>query len=931
MEDYVPGTVRVEFFEEKLRQDQVHVEDFREEVDEYGGLSYEEALYRRLVAPDRPFNLLVLIGGLGSGKTTTIHYIQHLFQERKRLLDERYPCNCSTCMRRPIYIDNLDIRRTTPPDLVIVTILKTIRFQLYDRIMSEWIVSMGLTPEAVTDFDPGFKVLRRLMIVNDLQVWADATTPQEFPLELEVDDCHIEPLLERAKMSLQEIEGVVSEFRSRLGKIADGINKIKDDKKKAGDFTALLLGFYRQRCSADKPTNVLFIDNLDELPTETIERVVEELSYLGSVTGDARVVLPLRPSSITRRGFERRPDYMYHYGPDCYEFVLYRIEKYVLRRSLDALSGRKDDGLPSVFAKAPTQDELYAFLAATYLYGKILTAGIGHGVVRVTDGAASSPQLHKDFSGTLNRLRISEGGIRSLSQTLGALVGTCGRYAVEQLERYYKGTYFRPEILSLALKSGISSGAAKELKLGYSELVFMLLSHSHGAEAAERLANLYKPPKPGPNGDWPSLVKIRILDKLTHEGRVEAREILRSLSRYGIPQELGIAGANELHIKERLLIWFSKNTALTNSEEDLDQHVVISEHGLNYCRYVLGDFEYMWFCASEIPPGGRRAPQNFKARLEEYTRLVDAFGATEWKQIAFLKCSQSRATDESDVGAPRRMLTLSILYESLERAITSSRMSLARSRAGSAYQTGVERLVVRIARLIREAQERYRLCQGDDGYLLVYSKEIQQAREALRRLTSSGVLDGDGREAVEELREGWKPSHATVTAESQDVELSFPPKEDMITLCARFGRGIIPGLKTFVESLDKAEARRIYFWGFLRAREKLVRQLEERLPDYSIIVRYLGYVVDDAERVVEAVETTAATGSETLQWIVKEEAWLRSRLDILRDNCFAVQGPVREAEMDELKSKFNNIIGVMEQLARRCGAVRHDHLSCRWS
>jgi len=937
--DFIPGSEPLLFYEEYVREASSHLEDYREEFALYGGLSHEEALFHRLTT-ERPFNLLILIGGLGAGKSTAMHYIRRLFRDRKADIDARFPCSCTCCQREPIYFNLREFDRKFDSEQAIHAIYKQIRMELFERLISEWLCQNQVDAKAVKSFDPGYKVLRRLMLVNDLQDWAQNTYPGDYPLAFEIEGFTTEPLFQRTSLSLSSLEALVARYEPESARVAAQIDKIIEKLNSAAAYTSLLLRFYAARCARWKPSSLLILDNLDQLPTDTIDKIMGQLSFLASKGQVPPFVVPLRPSSLSSlapKAFEHLPSYMRHYGPNCFELVLHRLAKYVLQRSSASLTEPDTTGaLPKVFVKAPTtQDELYAFLVATYLYAKMAAAGLRDQGSRVTGGTRPLLEPHQDFAERLEQMRIPDGALVSLSQTIGALVGTSARYGMEQLKQYYRSIYLHPDTLAAVLRAGIALNAPTALHLRYKQIINTILSHPEPGEP-ERIANIYKPTEEGAHPEFPSLVKIRLLVELESRNRATVRQLLRNLARYGIPRELVIRGLNYLQHKHRLLVWFTKNSELLEDDTDLDQYVTIAEHGLSYVRHVIGDFEYIWFCAGGIPP---RSPadldSNFRARLEEYTRLMQAFALTEWKQLAFVRCIERDGVEENAIINSHRMLTLLILYSSLERAIVSARVSLRGALRKSSYHQHVASLVARLCKLILESQGRYRKCYGDTGYLKAYEKLLLKNRHALHELRGQSVLDHEQEALVHEVLQSWDEQLEDLPAAHEGVELILPPDENFVSLCATFSRGLIPNLSEMLPRLASSKDQsyqllKVYLWEFLREREQLVGLLERRLPLYSLVRKCTASILGATRRVNEAIIRVESALPATIEWFAREEVWLESQLNRLRSNSFHLDDLNGFDEIGVARLHVNDLLDVFRDIAHRSGATSVEHLNVEW-
>jgi hypothetical protein len=926
--NHIAGTQRIEFYPHRFESTvDFYIQDFRNDLLSETETAYEEALYQSIVSQSG-FNLLVLVGGLGTGKSTAVRYLEHLIEQRRDSILSSYPCKCAICMRRPIKIDCTNIRRNSELDQIYCNIFRSIRFTIYNRLMDEWLARSGISQEQVNKIDFEYKVLRRLLISNDLSEWADVERPTFFPVNLHCQELVLEGRLLDSIMTIGDVEGLVRKYKNTVERLADPLISNTVDPERALDFTSLLLGFYLSRCSVDSPNNLLIIDNVDQLPTEYIESLVYYVHDLASRNEGVRVLFPLRPSSIMPHGFIRDVGYMYHYGPDCFEMILDRLRRSVLMRPYAELSGDSGGRPGGIFSGKPSSEEVHVFILTIYLYSLILTAGCpgakSHNLGEIR------PAVHPDHQ-WLKNVQVSPRTLEKVSETLSALVGTCGRYATAQLQRYIWNMYSDPTILMEALALGLPGGAVSHLRLPYNILIGTILGDWNRQNTKSRLANLYRATKTVENPGWPSLAKLRILALLGARERLKVGKILEELAQFGIPAERGIEALNYLSDKQRLLLWFSRNSELKLKSSDLDQYAVISEHGLSYLYHVVGDFEYIWFCARDIPPVMVQLSEwSFSDRLGEYLRLLSAVGETEWKQLAFSRCSEKtviKRTDNIDKG---ELFILWILISSLERALGSSEAMLSTSLISDAERIEVVGLVGSICNFILSWVERYKMVFGGNGYLVRYRKTIERSEPLLRRFLHRGLVDENEQLQVELVLEAWSEQPSQEELEWYDHVVSSPPREDFVTRIAKIGRGAIPVVKQFAEAMDKMEAGRISVWSFVKNRAALGELLGKRLPAFTEVSRKVGFLAEQAGEIYGLLSGTAATGTKSIEWFAEERRWLREMSDALEENRFETPSLCDVDDMDERKKKFNNIMSIFSRIARRLGAERTEHLDVLW-
>jgi len=694
----------------------------------------------------------------------------------------------------------------------------------------------------------------------------------------------------------------------------------------------MVVGTYLNECNPLSPNNLVIIDNIDQVPTELIETLAGYLGQLADRRHELRLVVPLRPSSIMRAGFVKSSRYLFHYGPDCFEMLERRVSRYVLSRARAEMAETNTPDHPTPFMKKPTSEELDVFVLTTYLYALVVAAGKALANDRdVADQAAWPADVHSDHR-FARGLKFSPVVMRHFAETLGAVVGTCARYADEQLRRYYEHIYSSSGLLS-EIAAALKYGAHTSLRLPYGSTVTSLLGRSEGDSGYNGLANLYRPTEYTGTGDRPTLAKIRILRRLRSDGSSVVRDVLVGLVQYGIPAEISLEALNYLHTKERLLLWFSRNSDLTLSEDHLNQEVVISEHGEQYLDYVVSDFEYIWFCASKIP-GDRlgKSPSGFRARLDEYSRLMSHVATTEWKQLSFQRAASNAVWDEGSAGRSAEFLTLSLLYRSLTRAVISASRGVLRradlKSAAKIYKTDIEDMIATVCDAVLLHQARFLCAFGDASYLTAEATQIARVRPHLTELLRVPRLSGRCQTSIDNLLSSWDADPSVARRFLNEVPASDPPA-DLMTNVTKYSPGNMPGIIAIVNTLNRLDGGRVLLWNVLRRRSALADLLRDRLPTFSIVRRYMKNLETDL-RVAEESSRAAAAGAEGVAWLDNELNWVRNSVAILDENRFDTVALCRKREMSEKKQRSNNILECFAAVAQRFGIQNSRHLEETW-
>ena len=911
LEHYIPGSQRISFYAAPVKElsGSPLIDTLSDLAGEARELSYEEALYHRLVDPHSS-GVLILIGSLGAGKSTVVRYILHLFAQREGEIRAAYPCRCRpACLRRPIRIDNLHLRRETTLSKVQIAILRTLRFTIYNQLIDEWLTRNSVPNEAARRLDEGYVVLRRLLISNDILAFAAVEQPGSYPLKLHSEALALEEPLLTSVVTAETVAELVRAYKEAAHQIRNILADYESAVEPALDFTSLVLGFYLSRCAATHPNNLLILDNIDQLGTDYTDECVRNMHALAVQHPGLRVLIPLRPSSLgpftlTANDYPHDIGYLFHYAPDCSLLIRDRLNRHVLTRSRADLAADRQF-LPS----EPAREEMVAFLAAIYIYALLLQG---------TDG---QPSLHLDHH-WLFSLRVGPRSLRHLRETIDTLVGASGRYAITQLRQYLRGLYREPELLqNITAKVGVR-GAPTSIGLPYNILLGTLFGGWESEHSGKRLANLYEPTRTAGNPAWPSLTKIRILAMPGAGHRIRVRSIVDELARFGIPAEIVIEALNWLSAKDRPLVWLSHSNDLQSMSNDLNQYAVIDERGQHYFQRVLGDFEYITFCALQIPHSPMSLSQrSFQSRFDEFRRIITALGLTEWKQIALRQCLADTVAPPDTIYAGE-LFTLRILLAALERIIDDF-VHL----PDDGYQRGeTHELLQAIGRMVLFWCDRYQLLFGGTGFLVRYQKLVTPVAAALRQFVTPHNTE---LETLSGLLEE-QPVHAALEWHGRTRPL--PAVEEAIADLASSNRGGIPVTSNFEELLRQHLPLLRQAWFFVTSRRGLCELLERRLPTFGDVQHGLRVLQEQLHDLMESMAVTSAATPESIKWLRAEARFLEEVARQLQDNEI-VMNPDRlcdMAEMDGIKARVNSLMRAFARLGRRFGAERTEHLDIDW-
>lgn len=915
-DNYHPGVQRIEFYEQLIeRPGGLSVYDHVRE-NPPNGISYEEALYDRVTGSAS--ELLVLIGGLGAGKSTAIKYLCDSIQSRRPAIDKLYPCECHPCVRKPIVVDCLDLDRTFTSNAAEVEVLMRIRREVYIQLIDEWFIHNSQDPQALHSDER--KVLRRLLIANDLYHWADAES-LDFPIALHASNLELYCDLFIFGPQTWNVSTLVRDYGHAANSLDHALQETLSDVGVAKRFTALVLGFWLRACNPKSPLSLVVVDNLDLQPTDNIEQIVNHLHDLDTRNHSLRLLVPLRPSSIVPHGFTKHQKYMYHYGPNCFSLIRSRLERHILLKTRAELVGLPQDGKP--FAVTPTHEEHMCLVVSAYIYALICVAGLQRAASHGKEVAR--PNVAKDYN-ILHVMRFSTAATQNLAETLVAVVGTSARYAIEQLRRYFDHAYSNSPFLRQVETAGISMGAPSRIKIPFGQIISAVLGVHASDTRQNSLANLFAPTTVRANPKLPSLAKLRILAFLAIKGRVRVGDVVASLGQHGIPVEVAIEALNYLHTKNRLLLWFSRNSDLSVDHPDLQQYAVISEHGQSYLQKLAGDFEYGWFCAQQILADSTRDEvDNFQVRLRAYQYLMSNIADIDWKQLTFRRCSAAMTwpLHASEIRADE-MLSLFILYSSFER-VTSSSVAVTLS-VREYEQPWVDELVDivgLVADLILKGQELYEIYFGNNGYLLSYKSKIDQCKREVDRLIGNSFFERI-KVSIERLVQSWTAGPFTVNDALPEPDDG--PDADYLKYFRSISQQPFSREERHSYGMTLVALERL-----MRRRSILRNLLASRFPSYSLVARELPLLIGDTKDVRDHVTLLPSVSLPLTGWLETNLAVFESCEKVLSDNSFRVEDMTTQAKMDEKKIFASNIAGAFVLLAQRLGVQNFNHLKVLWS
>ncbi|MDX2511588.1 MAG: hypothetical protein QNK25_06015 [Desulfobacterales bacterium] len=269
---------------------------------------------------------------------------------------------------------------------------------------------------------PVMALLKGLLQAVTIRTWANAwgfAFPEPDGVLLPDID-YIDIFEERPEASLADLTVAYLPHSNAIQRYLTAINK--EDPNNKALLTSCILGYFLERCRLRGIPRLIIIDNLDQLPTSHIRKIINTVDSIASRQTNVHFLIPLRPSSmgaITTEGYTANSVFTVHYAPCCFEMIYRRITRYILSRSRqDLCSPSPSDSLPSVFyfentspadnsrkashPSGPSDHEVDILLFISYMFANILIAGMESGSQkRIAD------DLHPNHRPSLERVILT--------------------------------------------------------------------------------------------------------------------------------------------------------------------------------------------------------------------------------------------------------------------------------------------------------------------------------------------------------------------------------------------------------------------------------------------------------------------------------------------------------------------------------------------
>lgn len=913
---YVPGTRRVDLghLTRAERRTLAHIERLED-----GDRRYEECLLDRLRIEGYD-NVLVTVGGVGSGKTTSSHHITRKLVADWRKSTDESACACKACPSAPLYVNNNHTNRDPSYERVIQEILARVRHEALNRILDCW----GKADEQNRIGSDDVHLIQNFLLLHPIRNWALAQSTVKFPTPPKTFPLKAIPAVHNfgPTFSATSIAFLRQAYSDSANTLIEYKESLAADLRDAVDLTACVLGYYASRLERTTRRSVVIVDNLDQLPTRQISEVLKVILRIAVLNPTTMFLVPLRPSSLAVEGYTQNVTYVYHEGPCCFRLIERRLLHFVLLRDrADILAER---GKPhSPLSPQADSEEVNALIAACYIYFLMMKSGAG---IPLTDIKQALSEIHPSHAQVLSRLDISTGPLESVSEALGALVGFSGRYALTHMSRFFKDMYYYPNVLIEATRS-VQRGPVR-VRVPYGRLIeTLLLDRGTPRFSLGRCVNLFAPVISDLHPNTPSLTQLRILTFLEANSPQSVEAIVRHLALYGIPGDVCVRALNALHDPERRLLWFSDNHQLAVALDDVRRNeAVISEQGEGYLNSLLGNFDYLWACAASLF-GAPRGLGNFAFRISQYVELIRQSFQVERRQIAFRLGAASELPLQEGVVRREIMLCLRVLYGSLADAATSARRAVESSdwfRAGAPdegdYVGSIVKATVRLADLTQDAERHYVTFFGGPWFIDEYSSEIERAQEAIDALIHAerAALERHDRDSLVELITSWGNLHAA--AKRYHGQAEPPPSSDLITRISEAGRNLVS--KDALSTWDQLKEKELYSDQVIDALGAFRLALETRWPRYADFKQRAGALGELLAATFDACKRQGlATGTGYAGWCLEQVGWWNEIVEKLTRNEYDTRElTLDRADVDERKRRHNNLLGIYDEVARRLGA-----------
>jgi|GEM_PF-6464184 len=717
-------------------------------------LTYESALIARLTS-DSKANITILLGGVGSGKSTTARYVLHQIHAQARKLSPNY-VNHFHCYNglnhQPGSLDSGE----QIVDRFDFAIWRSV-FLMTISCLSHDIVRLILQKHFKSDEVK--TILARAGDVTALAYWFLSTDVFHSTRSTEFQMANLpiaRPFQDSITESLRE-NPTVEIFMNKLDsldktKLHDDYNITTSHRRHAESLLSALIYTIGDKLNSLQLRSRWFfcIDNLDQFPTQTIHEIVGTVQNRMKGHEFLRILLPVRP---TRAGaFEYSPTaekintVVTHYGPLPSEVVILRLDLYAFsksreehrqgKRCLDNLG--TEFMIPATFSCAEndtiSDTDIDFFMAIALLWRQInqfelagLDAQGGHFV-------SGPPNIHQEFKSLL-RLSIRDDAAQDLSSTLRAIVGSNIRNALAHGRSFFDRWYKEPYCEQLIEFINRVPGSAQTIYVSPYKLLIDPILFDPSDELHVSIQNLFAiKDDPKSREMRLSLIKPYIISYLAFKGvDVTVHQLARELISAGFFPKDVLTGLLALSNENCGVVWLSEFDIRSDQKSHIKRRsrelvVELSDSGEHYATSLFYTFDYLWACNAQIEDSARMNLP-FSARFKHALAILRSLRSLEYNHIAFARFMGS--SDPSINHFPMgEFLSLRVCYHAVAHIAKVNKVQLSRfldviieskERARQIDLTAGQ--MQELAAVLSEFHSCYRRLYGTRNYELVYSEE----------------------------------------------------------------------------------------------------------------------------------------------------------------------------------------------------------------
>lgn len=820
--------------------------------------SFETSLHNRLLDDGDPRkNIIILIGGLGSGKTTTTCQLIGNLRSSPR---------GGRGTRREIVksiFEGNTLGSREPSAKVAPKVLLKFWSDLADSVIDDF-SSSTLTVERRAGL--------RLSVLREIADFAEARSIQIPPSIYDLD-------LPRPISRISNTDKIPQSSRTICQKYIRSLGATEEDSDFPELLNATICYLTDKHREGAAPKHIVFVaDNLDRVVASSATAAMAAVRRATYNCHDVRTLIPLRPTSlVSDPEFYGFVDSVAHYSPTEFELMSQRLQYFIFSRSRQELrdgyeiEDSTDPAAPkrvNLFLNTPSEFEIDFLLAACCLFRAVMWYGLN---LPEPDGTPHPPitAFHPDhacFGGISLDLDAGMDMARMLKTVNGSNLRSAFIHAQSILERMYaEPKPLEKAIVEVKARKLLRPRDAPEsaengpvLVEPISYVAESILIGDSGRLGSELIVNLFEPVEE----EWPpagrsrpvGLVHLYVLKCIAKHRVVNNARLRRTLSLFGISQKQIRSSTSSLAQSMSKLVWPSERDGSKDSTS-----FTLSERGVSYVEDLDYRFDYLWACSAALNPlAGAR---NFRAKVEAVEWLLDGLLHVECRHLRWCLIAGFPDGDFGLETIRSYLHVLPICYRAVASlSEISSGVLWKRSRASAPedYSRDIVSAMGAIALLLERVERSFVCLFGTvevrglfkkerlkaegrlSGYLKVARKfgSGSQEERTLRLLADN---DADNDANMQILFDGYEANVGNLIARlvggSRGSISQFT--DDVVSALAQYGAGLVKlsGLGALLESVKEAEKTRIGF-----------RVLAARMGYLSISVEHLTPSIGEINR-----------------------------------------------------------------------------------